>query len=91
MARKRMGDLIESALNAVGITHERVEKYIWDCGCRDRKKHYNEIDEWAEHTVKGLFGSILSAKDKLVGLLETGEKRAEERRKERTGKITAEG
>ncbi len=70
MRRPGMGDAIEKALALVGVTEERIKKYVLDCKCRDRKRRYNEIDEWATGVVKGLWGGIMgAAKDKLNEIL----------------------
>jgi len=54
--RFRLGDQIESALNLVGVTQERVEKWIGGpCNCPERKKNYNALSDWAQDV---LFGKL---------------------------------
>lgn len=48
-APQRLGDRIESALKAVGITEERVSAFLGaPCGCAARKKKLNDLQQWAE-------------------------------------------
>jgi len=54
--RFRLGDSIESALSAVGVTQERVEEWVGGpCGCSGRKKKANALSDWAQDV---LFGKI---------------------------------
>ena len=61
---KELGDIIEQALTKVGITKERVEKWIGSCGCNERKEKLNrwhrrrkeklrKLGHWAKRFVKG--------------------------------------
>ena len=56
--RKRgLGDAIESALKTVGVTEERVSKWLGrPCGCRARRQKLNRLSEWASSVVAGLAG-----------------------------------
>jgi hypothetical protein len=48
-----LGDKIESALQLVGVTPERVERFLGpDCGCEERKERLNAISAWAAHVLK---------------------------------------
>lgn len=61
-----IGDLVEKALTAVGITQERVEKLTrtagqpGDCGCAGRKKWLNEkgveVQQAIRDTAKKVYG-----------------------------------
>lgn len=52
--RQKLGDAVESALTSLGITSERVEKWLGrPCRCRERKRKLNRLDEW----VTNLFSS----------------------------------
>lgn len=65
-----LGDLVESALDTVGITKERVEKWVGgECGCRERKEKLNALGSWARRMFTG---KIEKAKEYLEGLLDTG-------------------
>lgn len=59
--RVLMGEIIERALRAIGITEERVKRYVWECGCKDRKRRFNEIDLWARTTLKAAGSVILGS------------------------------
>jgi hypothetical protein len=49
-----LGDLIESALTKVGITHERVERWLGrPCGCEERREKLNQIHAWAKSVISG--------------------------------------
>jgi len=42
-----LGDAISSALSAVGITEERVSKWLGKpCGCGARKEKLNDLHRW---------------------------------------------
>ncbi len=44
----QLGDAVESALSAVGVTKERVEKWLGGpCGCEERKAMLNRLWTWA--------------------------------------------
>lgn len=46
------GDLLETALSAVGVTQERVS--IWlgrPCNCQERIDKLNQLSRWAKQTV----------------------------------------
>jgi hypothetical protein len=51
-----LGDLVEAALISVGITKERVTRFLGKpCGCEERKEKLNILDRWARMTMqKGL-------------------------------------
>lgn len=45
---KGLGDRVESALKSVGITEERVSRWLGrKCGCGERKAKLNRLGEWA--------------------------------------------
>jgi hypothetical protein len=48
-----LGDLIERALSIIGITSERVQKYLGDCGCCDRQERLNSLSLWATRVLSG--------------------------------------
>jgi hypothetical protein len=49
-----LGDILESALSKVGITKERVSKWIGqDCGCSERKEKLNRLHAWAKRVLSG--------------------------------------
>jgi hypothetical protein len=49
-----LGDTVESALKAVGITKERVERWLGaPCGCAERREKLNRIGSWAMRMLTG--------------------------------------
>jgi len=51
---KGLGDHVEQALTAVGITSERVEKWLGrPCNCKKRKEKLNRLGAWAMRIVRG--------------------------------------
>lgn len=46
-----LGDRLESALEIVGITQERVTAWLGDCCCDERKAKLNDLDIWARRTL----------------------------------------
>lgn len=49
-----LGDSVASALAAVGVTPERVEKWLGrPCGCEERQIKLNQLDIWARRVLKG--------------------------------------
>lgn len=52
--RKLLGDRIEDALILVGVTKERVEKWVGGpCGCTERQERLNRLDLWVRRVVGG--------------------------------------
>ena len=42
-----LGDMAEKALTAVGVTSERVERWLGrPCGCKGRKEKLNRFGAW---------------------------------------------
>ena len=51
---KGLGDHVEAALTKLGITSDRVEKWIGrKCGCRERKEKLNRLGAWAKKVLSG--------------------------------------
>lgn len=64
-----LGDRIESALAAVGVTQDRVKTWLGpECGCEERKAKLNAIDAWARRVLRG---RVESAVEFLNRILET--------------------
>ena len=53
------GDRLKSLLEAVGVTEERVSKWVGaPCGCDERRMKLNALDAWVRRTTKkGLGGA----------------------------------
>lgn len=50
----RIGDTVEAALSKIGITDERVQKFLGKpCGCKERKEKWNQIGLWAQRVIGG--------------------------------------
>ena len=49
----RLGDAVEQALSAAGITGDRVRAWFGDCGCEERKEKLNALGVWAVGYIKG--------------------------------------
>ncbi len=63
-----IGDHVEKALESVGITKERVEKWLGrPCSCRQRKRKLNEIGQWAYRILSGEKATAKEEFDKIVG------------------------
>lgn len=49
-----LGDRVEQALSLVGITEERVSKWLGrPCGCNKRKRKLNQLGAWASRVLLG--------------------------------------
>jgi len=49
-----LGDTVEQALTAVGITSERVSKWLGKpCNCPERIEKLNQLHRWAMRVVDG--------------------------------------
>lgn len=50
----RLGDTVELALTKVGVTKNRVERWLGrPCGCLERKEKLNELHGWAKKVLTG--------------------------------------
>lgn len=50
----QFGDSIEQALIILGVTKERVSKWLGKpCNCEERQRKLNELGTWAVRVVKG--------------------------------------
>jgi hypothetical protein len=48
----RLGDLVKKALDRVGITQERVAKYL-NCNCARHQARLNALGAWAMRVLAG--------------------------------------
>lgn len=49
-----LGDTIETALGVLGITSDRVERWVGKpCGCKERREKLNSLHNWAHRIVAG--------------------------------------
>lgn len=63
-----LGDSIEAALSVVGITSDRVEKWLGTlCNCEERKQKLNRLDLWARRVLRG---KTQAAREYIEGVLD---------------------
>lgn len=63
-----LGDHVANALNLVGITSERVTKWLGrPCGCVERRERLNQLGRWATRV---LSGKVERAEEHLEGILQ---------------------
>lgn len=68
MASFKLGDVIEKALSAVGITEERVTKALGrPCGCQERREMLNRLSLWAARVVTGRTEDAEKYLDEIIG------------------------
>lgn len=48
-----LGDAIAKALALVGVTEERVNEWIGDCKCQERRQKLNQLGVWAYRVLSG--------------------------------------
>ena len=49
-----LGDQIEFALSSIGITEDRVSRWLGrPCNCQERIEKLNALSQWAGRIVKG--------------------------------------
>jgi hypothetical protein len=50
-----LGDNVQRALTAVGVTEERVQAWAGGpCGCKERQEKLNALDRWARRVAGGM-------------------------------------
>jgi hypothetical protein len=65
-----LGDVIERALSLIGVTKDRVEKWVGGpCGCEIRKQRMNSLGSWA---IRVLSGKKERAETYLNGIIGNG-------------------
>ena len=62
-----LGDVVQRALETVGITQQRVKDWLGDCCCAERKEKLNQLDVTCRRILKG---KLLYGKGLLENLLE---------------------
>ena len=48
-----LGNSIKTVLDAVGITSQRVEKWLGECCCKERQERLNQLDETCRRFLRG--------------------------------------
>ena len=65
---KLAGDRIEEALSLIGVTKERVEKFIGGpCRCGERQRKINQVDAWARRVISGKAKNAKKLLHKIIG------------------------
>lgn len=62
-----IGTAVHDALAAVGVTEERVERWLGRCCCAERRRKLDQLGNWAARVLRG---RVQSAGDYLRSLLE---------------------
>lgn len=63
-----LGDAVEAALTAVGVTEEKVSKWLGEpCNCPERVEKLNNLSRWAKRVAKG---KLDKAKEYLSDIME---------------------
>lgn len=63
-----LGDFIEQALNKVGITPEKVEKFTGrPCSCKRRRDKLNQLHSWAARVISGKTEDAKEHLEKIIG------------------------
>ncbi len=69
----RVGDVIAWGLRLIGVTDERVSRWIGtECGCRERRRRLNALSDWAWSVIKGRI-PISKAREELDKMLADGD------------------
>jgi hypothetical protein len=68
LGQRGLGDAVEKALSMIGITKERVEKWLGSCyGCSERQRKLNELGAWAKRAL-GMESDAEAELRELLGL-----------------------
>lgn len=63
-----LGDHVERALASLGITSERVTRFLGEpCGCHERREKLNQLGAWARMTLSGKVSSVREYLEELIG------------------------
>jgi hypothetical protein len=64
----QLGDLVEGALQKIGVTPEKVESWLGrPCMCRERKRKLNQLSDWAFRIFHGKSSQPKEELDKMLG------------------------
>lgn len=62
-----LGDRVEQALTAVGITSKRVEQWLGrPCGCAERREKLNRLGAWVSRVLKGKTDDAQQHLDRII-------------------------
>jgi hypothetical protein len=63
-----LGDCISSALSLVGITEDRVSKWLGrPCGCSRRREKLNRLDSWARGVISKTIEDAKESLERIIG------------------------
>lgn len=62
-----LGDVIQRALETVGITQQRVERWLGNCCCQERKEKLNQLDLACRRILKGKIEGSRKFLDQILG------------------------
>jgi hypothetical protein len=63
-----LGDQIQTALSAVGVTKERVEDWVGGpCGCDVRREKLNRLGYWAKRVIMGKTHKAVQYLEEILG------------------------
>lgn len=62
-----LGDFVEKSLKRVGVSQERVERWLGQpCGCQERKEKLNSLHAWARKTSQSAVDTALGWLDRIL-------------------------
>lgn len=62
-----LGDKIELALTRVGVTHERVERWLGrPCNCPERREKLNRLGRWASRILVGKLDNAVQHLENII-------------------------
>ena len=53
MCNDGLGSTVARALASVGLTEERVGRWLDGCRCRERRERLNQLGHWARRVLRG--------------------------------------
>lgn len=63
-----LGTTIHQALSILGITPERVERWLGvPCGCKEREQKLNQLGAWAWRVTRGKTQDAINYLHQLIG------------------------
>lgn len=65
--RSPLGDRVARALEAVGVTKDRVSAWLGDCCCEERRQKLNQLDLWARRVISGKIGRAREYLERIIG------------------------
>jgi hypothetical protein len=67
---QELGDVVHSALSAVGVTPELVSAWLGKpCNCKERQEKLNRLSRWAKRV---MYGRTENAKEYLTNITDEG-------------------